>query len=245
MRGGIMKLINLSLLAIGLLLGTSCSPTSKAAQTLFTPDHYRPPEIYTKSRNGDELSLIIEDNDERYFKLNKDNTLVREFINREAMLDESFAQIAYLYLMAAESQCEKRVSDISRGRTATNSGFGALTMISAIAGSAIGTTSGANTASGLAAAFNGLSSNAAGVQSQITAQYSGNIATAIVKKQNSMIEGAENTASGGIKGKLDKLLSEAPNQQLAEQSAIHYELSKLNRACTVSSGQREIGERLN
>ena len=161
------------------------------------------------------------------------------------MPDDKFAQVAYLYILAAESQCEKRVSEISRARTATNSGFGALTMISAIAGSAIGTTTGANAASGLAAIFNSLSANTDGIQNQITSQYSNNIATAIIGKQTLMIEGKIDNDPNSIRAKLSDLIKTGSSaMETAKQSEIHYELSKLNPTCTISAGEREIEQKL-
>lgn len=268
--------LQLKIMGMLTLLGLcGCTTTSQTAQLLFAPDHYDPPEVYeckqdsyvketggctTDTSSG--LSPIIRDVSNGTVKLNRSHSNVQKFEHRVPMSNQDFVQVAYLYLMAAESQCEKRISDINRSRTATDSGFGMLTTASAVIGTALGTTNGANAASGAAAVFNSLSSNANAFQNQIAAQYSGNIATVITRKQDEMVnkvseitinprtlkpvEGKEN-----INQKLEKLLKNEggtlngmDKKNIAVQAQLHYELEKLNRVCTVSAGQREIGNKL-
>ena len=249
-----------SLMTVILLGG--CGTTSNIAQSFFTPDHYNPPEIFgtkdtkiskspitnKESSIAENASPIIANKDDKSFKLNNAHPVVKKFVDRTPMKNGEFVQIGYLYLLAAESQCEKRVADIARARTANDSGFGILTTFSAVLGTTLATTSGANAASGAAAFFNTLTSNSNSFQTQIAQQYSGDIATIIVKKQAEMVEDREEVGGtvDGLKTKFRKLLAEGQknNTDTAKQSELHYELNKFNRMCTISAGQRVIGEKL-
>jgi len=141
-----MNRIHTIIVACAALSTAACQSTSQAAQQLFTPDHFDPPTLYGGGSDANPSSLIIGTGDKA--RLNTGHPNVFAFQQSAAMDDDAFVQVAYSYLTVADQLCRDRVADLTQARVASNSGFGMLTTLSAVTGSALSSSNGANAAAG-------------------------------------------------------------------------------------------------
>ena len=213
---------------------------SNATQYAFAPKHYEAPVLMKEpGKNKDtgllDSGLII--GDSKDFFLNSKHAFTDNFIKGEEFGDDDdFAQFAYAYVRVANHKCERRAADMLKGSMAQQTGFNLVTTASAVAGSAFSSGNAANAASGAAAFFNSVNSNAGSFQSAINGQYSANLLQAAEKER------AEKFTE--IKRELDnlKLLPAKPNGD--KQSEISVLLTGYNQICTVGRAQRAVNNKL-
>lgn len=215
------------------LIFSGCQSISDASQFAFAPKHYQAP-VMLKSDNNQTAHLIIGNQDNYY--LNSEHEMTQKFIYGKKFTDNSeFSEFAYAYIRVANHRCERREADMLKGNAAQQTGFNLVTTASAVAGSAFSSTNTANLASGTAAFFNSVSTNAGSFQSAINGQYSANLLQAIGKKREQDF--------GDITAKLDALPL-ARTTDHAAHAKISVSLAKYNHICTIGEAQKILNNEI-
>lgn len=220
-----------------LVLLQACSTVNQGAQYVFTPDYYDPPNLYRTAGSNDGEGLLVKHRGVSY--LNRKNSNVIAFESGMAMEDKVFAQVGYLYLATADRHCQDRISDMYQASVANDSGFGMLTTVSGIAGTAFSSGNTANVASGFATFFNSVSSNAGSVQQQINSVFTTSVISGINSKRN---QDKEDASRKIIEGELKTLVSnddgpQGLSSEIAEQARIRGKIERYNDYCTIGAGQ--------
>ncbi|MEP1143696.1 MAG: hypothetical protein ABJH52_08250 [Henriciella sp.] len=212
---------------------SGCQSVSNATQFAFAPKHYDAPNLMKGSDEAETEDLLIVDGTNVF--LNLKNPKTDRFMKGKAFEKNSeFAEFAYAYIRVANQKCERRAADMLKGSTAQQTGFNLVTTASAVAGSALSSTNAANTASGAAAFFNSISTNAGAFQSAINGQYSANLLQAVT------LERALQFAA--ISKQISEL--EADQKNGDRQAAISVLLSEYNQTCTIGRAQQSVNRTL-
>ena len=217
------------------LCTTGCQSLSNATQYAFAPRHYDAPVLMKTPSTTNTQDLII--GDDKNFFLNSKHPMTESFTTGTAFSEDTkFAEFAYAYVRVANHKCERREADMLKGSTAQKTGFNLVTTASAVAGSALSSGNAANAASGAAAFFNSVNSNASSFQSAINGQYSANLLQAAANERKLQF-GKIKTALVELK----KLPGQKNGDKQAEISAL---LSDYNQICTVGRAQRSVNNAL-
>ena len=224
---------------LSIFVFSACGTVNQGAQFAFTPDYYDPPNIYNSDSNNADY-ILVQNGEKRYF--NEENEHVQGFMFGGEMSDVNFARVGHIYLSLADRFCQDRISDMYQAQAANDSGFGMLTTVSGIAGTALSSGNSANIASGFATFFNSVSSNAGAVQQQVNSVFTTNVISGIEQLRTEGRNG--NDSREAFERDLEELVAE-PGDQPAKQAQIRARIEQYNDYCTVGAGQSWVQKKVN